>query len=70
MKCQKIRIVSAFRRLKNVPVMPVDREVTRPERRLFDQAVLTAYGYDPSLLDTIYSMLVDAVKERVSMKNK
>lgn len=69
-EASKERIVSAFRRLKNVPVMPVDREVTRPERRLLDQAVLAAYGYDPSLLDTIYRILVDAVNERVSMKDR
>ncbi len=66
----KKTIVSAFRRLKDIPVEAIDKEVTRPERRLFDQAVLAAYGYDPSLLDTIYRVLVDAVNERVSMKDR
>lgn len=63
-------IKEAFEPLKNREVGAIADEVKRKDRRAFDSAILKAYGLDANILDDIYRLLADSVKNRVEMSTR
>ena len=63
-------IKKAFDPLKNRPVYPVYEECKMEDRINFDRIVLRAFGINESKLDSLYKLLCNHVRERVSMKVK
>ncbi len=67
---QKAEILSAFQPLKEREIFTIYEEVNDSDRVNFDKTILRCYGIDESLLDSIYSLLVTSVTDRVSMQNR
>jgi len=67
---QKSDIISAFKPLKNRDVLTIYDELRQTDRINFDKTVLKCYGIDEKILTKIYSLLIDSVRDRVTMKSK
>lgn len=67
---QALEIKAAFQPLKKRDIETIDREVLLSDRIHFDRTILRCFGFDESLLDNIYSLLVNSVEDRVSLKDK
>ena len=62
-----VGIKEAFEPLKHRELGTIADEIIREDRRAFDKTILKAYGIDITILDDIYGLLVDSVKDRVEM---
>lgn len=67
---QKTQIIAAFQTLKRRKVVTIFKEVSQEDRIKFDKTILRCFGIDEELLESIYSLLVSSVKDRVSMQNR
>lgn len=67
---QKSEIRVAFRPLKNRPIGTIFDEVRKADRVHFDRTILRSFGINENLLDSIYSLLITSVNDRISMQNK
>lgn len=67
---QKSEIRIAFRPLKNRPIGTIFDEVRKADRICFDRTILRSFGINENLLDSIYSLLITSVDDRISMQNK
>jgi hypothetical protein len=67
---QKCEILEVFQPLKKRKIETVFDEVKMQDRIDFDKTILRCYGIDEKLLDSIYSLLVTSVYDRVSMQNR
>lgn len=63
-------IKKAFQPLKLRPIKTIFEEVEQVDRMNFDKTVLRAYGIDNSILKGLYQILLSAVNDRVTMKEK
>lgn len=67
---QKSDILIAFRRLKQRKIESIFEEVQKVDRINFDKTILRCFHINESLLDSIYSLLISSVGDRVSMQNR
>lgn len=67
---QKTEIISAFQPLKQRDVCTIFEEVHNEDRIYFDKTILRCYGIDERLLDSIYSLLINSVTDRVCMQKR
>ncbi|MDD4698005.1 MAG: N-6 DNA methylase [Fermentimonas sp.] len=67
---QKNAIIEAFHPLKHRKIETIFAEVQKPDRVNFDKTILRCFGIDETLLESIYSLLVTSVEDRVSMKER
>ena len=67
---QKSDIVAAFQPLKHREIKPIFEEVQKADRTNFDKTILRCFGINENLLDSIYSLLISLVDDRVSMQNR
>lgn len=59
-------IIRLFRKLQQRPVLPIEQEAKKRDRREFDKAILSALHLDPNeYLDEIYKSLCSLVRERL-----
>jgi|GEM_PF-248816 len=65
----KADIIDKFKVISNREILPIEEEVKREDRRKFDQAIFTAFGLPISMLSDIYELLVNSVRERVTMRD-
>jgi len=63
-------IKAAFRPLKSREVENINDEVSKSDRINFDRVVLRSFGIDDTILPSLYKVLISAVNDRVSMKNR
>jgi hypothetical protein len=62
------RILDAFRQVARRPVLPVWREVERPDRQALDAAILAGLGLDPAaLLPALYDGLCSLTRARLDL---
>lgn len=66
----KQKIKEAFKPLESRQIRTVSDECKSEDRKNFDRVVLSSFGIDSSILDTLYDMLCQHVKERITMKDK
>lgn len=66
----KKRIINVFRPLAQRPVQNFITEYEQPDRILFDETILTEFGYDKSMLQKLYKILVETICNRIEMKNR
>lgn len=66
----KSEIKEAFEPLKKRSIGSVREECGMADRINFDRTVLRAYGIDESILESLYSLLLNHASERVYMKDK
>jgi len=67
---QKLNILVAFQPLKHRKIETIFIEVQKQDRINFDRTILRSFGIDERLLESIYSLLVSSVNDRVSMKDR
>lgn len=67
---QKNAILDAFQPLKHREIETIFSEVQKPDRINFDKTILRCFGIDENLLESIYSLLVASVSDRVTMKER
>ena len=67
---QKSDVLIAFHPLKHREIEPIFKEVRKADRINFDKTILRCFGINENLLDSIYSLLISSVNDRVSMQNK
>ncbi|GHT01637.1 hypothetical protein AGMMS49525_02940 [Bacteroidia bacterium] len=67
---QKTDILTAFQPLKHREIGTIFTEVQKADRINFDKTILRSFGIDESLLDSIYSLLISSVDDRVSMQDR
>lgn len=67
---QRQAVLKAFARLSGRTVRGYTTEFAQPDRRRFDEAVFTAFGFPLTLLDPLYKMLTDLMENRVTRKDK
>jgi hypothetical protein len=67
---QKTDVLTAFQPLKHREIEPIFDEVKKQDRINFDKTILRSFEIDENLLDSIYSLLVTSVSDRVSMQNR
>lgn len=63
-------IISAFRPLRDRRINAITDEIKCNDRRNFDLTILRCFGLDENLLDNLYSILISAVNDRISMSRK
>jgi hypothetical protein len=63
-------IKKAFEPLRKRAIKAIFQEVKAADRIRFDEAVLKAFGIQPSSLSNLYDLLCTFVQERVTMKDK
>lgn len=66
----KTLIKRAFVPLKRRAVSEIFEEITCPDRQEFDRVVMRGFGIDETILPRFYEVLVDAVRDRVFMKDR
>jgi hypothetical protein len=69
-KQQMTDILAAFQPLKRREIKSIFDEVQKQDRINFDKTILRSFRIDENLLDSIYSLLVTSVKDRVSMHQR
>jgi len=69
-KQQTLDILSAFQPLKRRKIEDIFIEVQKKDRINFDRTILRSFGIDENLLGSIYSLLINSVNDRISMKNR
>lgn len=67
---QKNDVLEAFQPLKNREIEAISIETQKADRIRFDKTILRSFGIDENLLDSIYSLLVTSVNDRVMMKER
>lgn len=67
---QKSDVLVAFQPLKHREIESIFKEVRKADRINFDKTILRCFGINENLLDSIYSLLISSVDDRVSMQNK
>ena len=67
---QAKEIIKAFQPLKKRKIGTIADEIKRPDRIAFDSKILECYGFNSSLLETVYNLLGTMVNNRVSMRDK
>lgn len=67
---QKLSILSAFQPLKRRKIETIFIEVQKQDRINFDRTILKSFGIDENLLESIYSLLINSVNDRISMPNR
>lgn len=67
---EKEEIKTAFEPLKNRPIGTVAEECMMDDRIAFDRTVLRVFGIDESILNSLYSLLLNHVVERIKMKER
>jgi N-6 DNA Methylase len=63
-------VLAKFTPLSIREIEPYNSEFKRKDRIEFDTSILKAYGYNPSLLPRLYELLIDAIENRVELKNR
>lgn len=66
----KEEIITAFQDLKNRDIEDFTEEIKLQDRKNLDETIFKAYGFDISILPTIYELLSSSINERVTMKEK
>lgn len=66
----KQRILESFIPLAQRPIHDFDTEFSLPDRMLFDQTVLSEFGYSINILPSLYEMLIQSVRDRIEMKDR
>ena len=67
---QKQEIIEAFEPITRRNVEDIFTEIQRDDRKNFDRTILRCFGIKDSLLGVIYNLLIDAVNNRISMKDR
>jgi len=67
---QKQEVLSAFRLLSNRKIETIFEEVKRQDRIDFDKIIFRVFGIDEKLLESVYSLLITSVDDRVSMQDR
>lgn len=67
---QKSNILAAFQPLKHREIESIFVEVQKEDRINFDKTILHSFGMDENLLNSIYSLLLSSVEDRISMKDR
>ena len=67
---QKSDVLVAFQPLKHREIESIFKEVQKADRINFDKTILRCFGINENLLDSIYSLLISSVDDRISMQNK
>lgn len=63
-------ILKAFQPLKHRTIEKITLEIQMADRINFDRTILQCFGLSTDLLDSIYSLLVSSVEDRVAMQAK
>lgn len=63
-------ILKAFRPLAKRPIKNYDTEYQQADRVLFDQTVLSEFGYDVAILPKLYEIMVGTIRNRIEMKDR
>lgn len=66
----KKQILKAFQPLRQRDIGPVLEEIKKEDRIQFDKTVFREFCIDDTILNDIYQILSDSVKDRVKMKTK
>lgn len=66
----KAIILDRFKVIKNRPVGTIFEELKRSDRIEFDKAILSAFNIPQNVLKPLYRILLSAVQERTTLKNK
>jgi hypothetical protein len=66
----KDSILKAFRPLAKRPIQNYDTEYQQPDRVLFDQTVLSEFGYDITILPKLYEIIINTIRNRIEMKDR
>lgn len=67
---QQHEIISAFLPLTNREIGSIFEELQKEDRRNFDLTIFLCFGISPHLLNTIYDLITELVKNRISMKER
>lgn len=67
---QKNAILTAFQPLQQRNIESIFDELDKEDRISFDKAILRAFRIDEGILNRIYGLLKDLVKNRVTLKDK
>ncbi|MBX7046670.1 MAG: N-6 DNA methylase [Ignavibacteria bacterium] len=63
-------IKDVFKPLKSREIKTIFEELKEKDRIIFDTTVLKAFNIDPVILDSLYTLLLEKVESRVTMKDK
>ncbi len=66
----KKEIIKKFRKLSKRQIQDYNKEFSKPDRIAFDKAVLKAFGIDPKILPSLYTLMINTIKNRIEMKNR
>jgi len=69
-KQQVADILAAFEPLRKRSIKTIFEEVEMQDRIAFDKTILRCYNIDESALSSLYQILVSAVKDRVTLKER
>ncbi len=67
---QKKNILSKFEALSKRQIQDYENEYKQKDKIAFDEEVLKAYGFKTEILPQLYSLLIEAIGNRVEMKNR
>lgn len=67
---QKTEIINAFKAIEKREVGTIFEEIKKEDRIHFDKIILQSFGINTNILEMVYSLLIESVRNRINMKDR